>query len=329
MKKISIIIVNYNSSKYLDQIFEMLNLQTFVDFEVVLIDNKSTMDDAKYIHESFVVSGKYDWLKFYESDKNGGFAYGVNFGVNRSGGEYLLIMNPDTEIRNVDFLNQVINIFKSEEELCSGKLIAGFSDDDEYNNSFTIDKYGYPCEGETKKRNAYVYGCLMMVSRYNYIHTAGMDSNFFMYFEETDWCIRSLLLGYSVKMLTVPQGLYYHEGGGSTGKGENVPYIIQRSFYINHLAMVYKNYSYRYLIYLYPVLVLFYLIDLAFALMSMRIIKARAIAASIFNIPQIIATHKNARIDNFAKFKINIEYLIDNYFAKSNPISRKLINGKF
>lgn len=323
--KISIIIVNYNTYKFLPKMFDMLDRQSFKNFEVFLVDNSSSNNDAEIIKKEFVDNCKYSWLNCLFSNTNKGFASGVNLGVDISSGDMLLIMNPDIEILSVDFLGDII---KAYEEKGADDMIMGFSPDEKYNRSFTLDKFGFPCVDTKVLNNAYVYGCLMLVSKELYIKSGGMDNNFFMYFEETDWCVRSILMGYKVKMLTVNSGLFVHIGGGSTGVGEKVSFRIQYSFYLNHLIMVYKNYDLINFLKVIVIIKIFYLLDACNAIFNFRPKKVVAILSSLIVLPFIFIRFYKVRKCNMGQFRNNIDFMKEYYFSNSNPISRKFKTAK-
>ncbi len=93
---VSIIIVNYNGKKYLDNLFtaiEGLECEDFC-FETVFVDNNSTDGSLDYLSEKSVSEKIH--LNIVRSDKNLGFAGGNNLGVSKSQGEYIIFLNNDT-----------------------------------------------------------------------------------------------------------------------------------------------------------------------------------------------------------------------------------------
>ena len=95
MKKISIIIVTYNSQLYikkcLDSIFE--NNDVGESLEVIVVDN-STEEIASQLLE--IIQEYYpNRVKFIKNDRNGGYGQGNNLGIQQASGKYIAIMNPD------------------------------------------------------------------------------------------------------------------------------------------------------------------------------------------------------------------------------------------
>ncbi|MFA7365369.1 MAG: glycosyltransferase family 2 protein [Patescibacteria group bacterium] len=108
---LSIIIVNYKSrekTKFcLDSIFKA-DLEG-VEYEVILIDNNSgdNLED---------LNSEYSKLKLIKNDKNLGMGGGNNLGVKNSKGEYVLILNPDTEIKR-DSIKKMFEYIKNREDV--------------------------------------------------------------------------------------------------------------------------------------------------------------------------------------------------------------------
>ena len=93
--QLSIIIINYNTftltSKCIESVQQKL---TGVEYEVILVDNASTECDARLFSE------KFPFVKLVISAVNTGFAGGNNLGISHATGEYILLLNSDTELIN-------------------------------------------------------------------------------------------------------------------------------------------------------------------------------------------------------------------------------------
>lgn len=95
---VSVVVINYNSKKYIDTLFESLVRLKHSDFtfQVVVVDNASSDDSVEYLE-----SRHFDRdiaLKIVKSETNRGFAGGNNFGVEHSDGEYIVFLNNDTAV---------------------------------------------------------------------------------------------------------------------------------------------------------------------------------------------------------------------------------------
>ena len=90
--KISIIIPVYNASKYLKECLESILNQTHENYEILLIDDKST-DSSLEILTNF--SKKDNRIKIYQLDRNLGAGSARNYGIRHATGEYLLFCDAD------------------------------------------------------------------------------------------------------------------------------------------------------------------------------------------------------------------------------------------
>lgn len=94
MKKISIVIVNWNSSKYLKNCLDSIHSYTLnYDIEIIVLDN------ASYDGSDEVVASYPQNIKFIQLEKNVGFAKANNIGFANTCSEYCLFLNPDTIIK--------------------------------------------------------------------------------------------------------------------------------------------------------------------------------------------------------------------------------------
>lgn len=232
-KKLSIVIVNYNVTQLLRNC--LLAIQKYcegIDYEVIVIDNKSTDSSWGDLIPEFPK------VHFIASEKNEGFAKANNRAIETAAGEYLLILNPDTELEGF-YLNEILNFADSKTNFgCLGvrmhdangnflpeskrsvpdminsfeKLFTNFKKKKSksyYRND--VDEYGV-AEVEV------ITGAFFLVKKEVYLKVGGLDERYFMYGEDIDLCYTLLNNGY--------QNYYYgkasilHHKGESTVKDE-------------------------------------------------------------------------------------------------------------
>lgn len=91
MDKVSIIIINYNTFSLTSNcIRSVIKVTTGIDYEIILVDNASAECDPLKFRDEF------PQIVLIKSTTNGGFAYGNNLGIEKSTGEYILLLNSDT-----------------------------------------------------------------------------------------------------------------------------------------------------------------------------------------------------------------------------------------
>ncbi len=92
--KLSVIIVNWNTFDYLRRCVSSLARNTKCAYEVIVIDNASPAGDADWIEKELPD------VKLVRCNENAGFGAANNKGFRQSHGEYVLFLNPDTELLN-------------------------------------------------------------------------------------------------------------------------------------------------------------------------------------------------------------------------------------
>jgi len=234
--KLSIIIVSWNVKDDLIRCLQSLyENQPSSDFEVIVVDNASadgTIDEIRKNFENvFLIS----------NDKNCGFAAANNQGIERSQGEYVLLLNPDTIIhpKSLDVLVKFMDDNK-DVGACGPKLL---SEDGTIQPSarcfpsFRGALYRHTAfkflpifrneykkwlmkdfKHETQMDVDQLMGSVLMIRRSVISRTGNMDENFFMYYEEVDLCYRIKQAGW--RIVFVPEAVITHLGGRSS---EQIP----------------------------------------------------------------------------------------------------------
>src|SRR4051794_12378096 len=89
---ISILIVNYNGMKHIDECFTSIFAQSYPNFEVIMVDNGSHDGSAER------VEARFPSVKVVRAGKNLGFAEGNNFGYPHCKGDFIFFLNNDTRL---------------------------------------------------------------------------------------------------------------------------------------------------------------------------------------------------------------------------------------
>lgn len=245
LEKISIIIVNWNGKKWLKKCLNSLKNQTYKNLEIIVVDNASYDDSISYMSKNFPK------VKTIRNKKNLGFSSGNNIGIKASLGEYIILLNSDTWVEN-DFVEKLVKFYKANNFSVISPIETRYFTKEPVAYSATIDPTGayvyLPPEKRTKKM-FFLPGISLFFSKKVYLETKGLDSDFFMYFEDVDWFWRLILLK---KTFAYAEGVnIYHLGAGGTG------YRIRYNMFLwrnkNILQMLLKNYSTPTLIIILPI----------------------------------------------------------------------------
>ena len=231
---VSIITLNYNQAAVTTKSFlESIKTLLYSNYEILVCDMASQTDPETVFNPS-----SYPHTRLLRSNKNLGFAGGNNWGIRMARGEFIFIVNNDTEL-TPDIIQKLILPFSKSAKVgvvCpkikyfdDRRIIqyAGFRT----MNSFTgrtstigdreVDEGQYEVAGVTYG----AHGCAMMVKKEVIDKTGMFPEKFFLYYEEWDWSARIQNAGYLIwyqsaatiyhkESLTVgkenPLKIYYH-----------------------------------------------------------------------------------------------------------------------
>jgi GT2 family glycosyltransferase len=221
---ISIITLNYNQTRVTCEFLESTRRLNYTNFEILVCDMASDEDPTPLI-----MAGNYPKTSLLLSKENLGFAGGNNWGIRQSKGDYIFIVNNDTEV-TPDLLNKLLLPFYNDSSIgvTSPKIKFFFHPD-------TIQYAGFnpmnPFTGRTstigemeKDNGQYevagptngAHGCAMMVKREVIEKTGMFPEVFFLYYEEWDWSARIHKAGY--KIWYTADATIYHKESMSVGK---------------------------------------------------------------------------------------------------------------
>ncbi len=260
---VSVVIPNYNGSKYFKDCIEALDKQTYRDYEVIVIDNASTDDDYRWLT-------KREDIIFKRLDKNYGFSKAVNEGIKMAKGEYVLLLNNDT-VPFADFIQELVKMIEQDKQLfaVSSKMI-------QYHNNHLIDDAGdeYTILGWAYKR-----GDGMPVTKYTqsgkvfsacggaaiyrkevFEKIGYFDENFFAYMEDVDISYRALIYGY--KNMYCADAKVEHIGSATSGSKYNAFKVKLAAR--NNVYVAYKNMPVLQLIINFPFLLTGFVIKYVF-----------------------------------------------------------------
>jgi len=273
MKLVSIVTVNFNQPGVTEDLLRsVFSKNNYSNLEIIVVDNGSMVNPVPGWQK------KYPAVQFIRSEKNLGFAGGNNLGIAAAKGAYLFLINNDTEITENLISNLAATLDrKSNVGIISPKIL--------YHGSNVIQYAGYTplnyftarnkCIGQFEKDNrqydniigktGYVHGAAMMVRR-EAIEKAGlMAENFFLYYEELDWCERIRKKGFEIWINT--NASIYHKESMTVGKQSAL-----KEYYMNRNRILLVRKHTHKVIY---ILFLMYFLFIAVPITLFRYIKAK------------------------------------------------------
>jgi GT2 family glycosyltransferase len=219
--KISAVLLNYNNEQFTIDCLRSLQHATYCNLEVIVMDNGSKLESIQAIkaaaRKAIVV----------ELGENLGFTGGNNAGLKYAlahGADYVILLNNDTIVAP-DMFDILINTMEKDPSIgVVGPMIYYYDAPDmiwsaggriNWNNGNTsmvgLNETDRGQFGEVPQSTDFVTGCALLARRDVWEQIGGLDENFFIYYEETEWCVRAARAGF--KIAYVPTAMMWHKIG--------------------------------------------------------------------------------------------------------------------
>ncbi|MCL5432370.1 MAG: glycosyltransferase family 2 protein [Patescibacteria group bacterium] len=254
---VSIVIVSYNASGYLKECLDSIfQFTKNIKFEVIVVDNASS-DDSLTVAKSY---GKK--VTVIANPDNRGFGAGVNTGIKKATGEYILVLNPDVRFLDdaisamLTFMGQHSDVGLASCQFLDG-LPAGRHGEQKMlaNGGYfpTLPRLlcwaffiriptAYHLRAKSSKLQAtsyldWVTGSFMFVRREVIDKVGLLDENIFMYGEEVEWQYRINSAGWRIGYTTTTKVIHHERGsqgglprGAILGEFKGLKYIYGKHF---------------------------------------------------------------------------------------------------
>ena len=267
---LSIIIVNYNTFKLTKETIDScLAEPTHYTYEIFLVDNKSTDDSLEQLEEYFNEEISRGTIRVIANSSNDKKKKANNLAIEEARGEYVLLLNSDTLIKEstidrcMDYITKATNAdigaLGCKVSLEDGSLdkacrrsfpnpVNSFfrflpikinSDKDDYNLDNLDDDGVYEIDC--------LVGAFMLVRRTTIDDVGPLDDTFFMYGEDIDWCYRIKQAGWRIVYFGEAEIIHY-KGASSEDKktkkrNPKLLYEFYRAMYIFYKKHYTKKYN--------------------------------------------------------------------------------------
>ena len=241
MNEISVVIPNWNGERFLPLSLGSLKKSRFKDLETIVVNNGSTDKSVEYIRKN------HPDVRLINLDKNYGFAFACNRGIEASKGKYVFLLNNDMEV-DKDCLDELFKTMEEHPQCSAAAVKMMFYDkrDKIYNTGDMLGITGTGGQrgfGEMDKgqyeEQEYVQGVTAGAGFYRksvFDEIGLLDEDYFIFSEDVDWNFRAVLFGY--KTIYVPTALCYHIGTATVGVySDRYVYLFMR----NNLFNLFKN----------------------------------------------------------------------------------------
>lgn len=245
MIDVSIILVNYNTKDLLINCIDSIFEKTIdISYEIIIVDNDSHDGTENAIKRNFPD------INFIQSGANIGFGRANNLGIEEAKGEFIFLLNSDTILINnavkilYDYINKNPNVgicggnlynLDHKPTISFGRCMPGIIHDLDslFGGVYSRIIYGknifYNHNDKPMIINGYISGADMMIRKEVLDELGVFDSDFFMYYEETELTWRIRKAGYTV--VSLPGAKIIHlEGASETIKENTARRMIKSKF---------------------------------------------------------------------------------------------------
>jgi GT2 family glycosyltransferase len=264
--QLSIIIINYNTfSLTCKCIASLYEFTKNLDFEIILVDNASTECDAELFKTQFPK------IVLIKSPENLGFAKGNNLGLQHAKGEYILLLNSDIELIENSISvclekmqnNSQIGVVSPQLIYPDGTIqhIAGRFPSIGYEliELFRLHKIfgsksllGFYFDYQTETYADWVWGAFFLTKKeiIEKMPQKKLPDDFFMYFEDVQWCYFIKQLGYKILYTPETKSIHYVSASSkANGEAINLQKIKQslqneKTFFLKQKGWLYTKILY-------------------------------------------------------------------------------------
>lgn len=210
---VSVVILNWNGRHLLPDCLASVRRQTYRDFEVILVDNGSSDGSVDWVRT------EYPEVRVLALGSNHGFCGGNNAGMRAARGEYVVLLNNDTEVAE-DWLAELVRYVSADRTIaaCDSKVLyfdrrdTIWSAGGNYSIAGSAEFRGQGRKDTDVVEPAEVFiavACSVIYPRRVLAEIGLFDEDFFAGYEDVDWSFRALLRGY--RILNVPSSRVYHK----------------------------------------------------------------------------------------------------------------------
>ena len=209
---ISIIIPVYNVEKWLNKCIDSILSQSYENFEVILVNDGST-DKSGDICDKY--SKGDNRIKVFHN-KNKGLSYSRNFGVKNSNGKYVMFVDSDDFISDINIIDKFINILEKDKSDFIYTSYCRFNDENEeeiteilpidINNNHIKGKSGIEILSMLIEKNNYHHAAYLKICNRKFLIENNLLFKEGIYHEDAEW---SPKLFYYAKRISIYNEPYY------------------------------------------------------------------------------------------------------------------------
>ncbi len=223
LPKVSVIVLHWNREHDTRECLESLLSCSYQNLEIVLVDNGSANTSGEQLHREFPS------VVFLRNETNLGFSGGNNVAIQHSlqrGARYVVLLNNDT-IVDPNFITPLVELAESTPTIATIGCKIYFHDQRTtfwyaggvFRTGTGVARHRGMHEADTGRyerieETDFVTGCMMFLRREALEQVGLLESSFFAYFEDADWCLRARRAGW--RIVFNPHSKIWHKVSAST-----------------------------------------------------------------------------------------------------------------
>lgn len=225
---VSVVIPNMDHIEDLDRcVRSILEKNTYPNVEILIIENNSRKKDTFLYYKK--LREEFPQIRVLRWEKEFNYSAINNYGVKKANGDYILLLNNDTELIEPDSIREMVGLCMQRETGCVGAKLL-FADDTVQHAGIVLgfggfaghvfsrigrDALGYMMRARIIGNFSAVTAACLMVRREVYEQVGGLDESFAVALNDVDFCLRVRKAGY-LNVLQ-PFSLWYHYESKSRG----------------------------------------------------------------------------------------------------------------
>jgi GT2 family glycosyltransferase len=212
------VLVNWNGWQDTVECLDSLRTQEYPELQVIVVDNGSTNDSVERIRAA------HSWVTLHQTGANLGYAAGCNAGIrlaHATGAEYLWLLNNDTIAPPATLTNLVRTALENPKAGAIGAVLHYRHDPARVQawGGGSIQLWSafvrhFHAPASFSPHNTFLTGACMLVPRAVFERVGIFHEGFFMYCDDSDWCLRLHRAGYAL-VVAETTAILHKEGASS------------------------------------------------------------------------------------------------------------------
>lgn len=227
--KVTVVIPTRDLGSVLDTCLKSIFTKTsYENFEVLVIDNGSKEKETQIVFESWLKQEP-DRFRCLTLDIPFNFSRINNYAVDNSEGEYILLLNNDTEVIESDWMTAMVEqaqrpsigavgamLLFPDNTIQHAGIVLGIGGFAGHSHKYmSADTAGYYFQPQTINNYSAVTGACLMCRRETFLEVGGLDERFTVALNDVDFCLKLQASGY--RNLSLPHVRLYHYESKSRG----------------------------------------------------------------------------------------------------------------